>query len=125
MNRQIWEEDEKNYFSDTEIQCPCCGYSLIQRDFLGKMNKAREIAGIPFKINSWCRCTVHNHMVGGKKDSEHVNGYGADIEAATSRQRGIILAALREAGINRIGIAKTFIHAGGSMNKDRDVTWLY
>jgi len=119
----------KNYFPDNELQCPCCGKLNFSKDTKLKLNLARALAGIPFILNSACRCKAHNTEVGGKENSSHLcegqECTAVDIKATTSRQRYLILAALIGAGFNRIGIAKTFVHADADPTKDEKVIWLY
>tara|TARA_R110000803_G_scaffold209155_2_gene278439 strand:- start:62 stop:391 length:330 start_codon:yes stop_codon:yes gene_type:complete len=97
----------------------------MNEEFLVKLDEAREIAGIPFIINSAYRSPEQNARVGGKPNSSHLRGLAVDIKANDSRTRGLILKALRQVGFNRIGIAKTFIHVDADTEKDQDVTWLY
>jgi len=94
-------------------------------DFLAKLDEAREIADIPFKINSAFRTPEHNAKIGGKPNSSHLRGLAVDIRAADSRTRFIILNALIKVGFSRIGIAKTFIHVDLSKDKAEKVVWVY
>jgi len=71
------------------------------------------------------RCTAHNRASGGKKDSAHLDGLAADIVCTDSRTRGYILGALYEAGFNRIGIHKEFLHVDDHPAKSADLVWLY
>jgi zinc D-Ala-D-Ala carboxypeptidase len=93
--------------------------------FLAKLDEAREIADIPFKINSAFRTPEHNAKIGGKPNSSHLRGLAVDIRAADSRTRFIILNALIKVGFNRIGIAKTFIHIDDDPEKSGKVVWVY
>jgi len=113
-----------SYFTKKEMACQCCGKSEMDRGLIDRLNVARGLAGIPFKINSAYRCITHNHKVGGKVNSAHTCGYAADISCKTSRHRHIILKALRAVGFNRIGIYKTFIHVDCDPEKVEDVTWV-
>jgi hypothetical protein len=94
-------------------------------DFLEKLDKARGFSGAPYVINSGWRCGRHNKEVGGKSDSEHIYGQGADIVADTSTIRFHIVRGLVLAGFKRIGLGKNFIHAGNSLVLPGDVLWHY
>jgi zinc D-Ala-D-Ala carboxypeptidase len=93
--------------------------------FLTMLDSARELAGIPFVINSAFRTEEHNKKVGGKPNSSHLKGLAVDIKATNSRTRFLVLNALIAAGFNRIGIADTFIHVDFDLTKDKDVIWTY
>ena len=112
------------YFTKEEMACRCCGKNEMSQGFMDRLNAARGLAGIPFKINSAYRCITHNHKIGGAVNSAHTRGYAADIACTTSAMRHIILKALRAVGFNRIGIYKTFIHVDCDPDKVRDVTWV-
>ena len=96
-------------------------------DFIRKLDEARETAGIPFKVNSGYRTPFHNTMVGGVKDSSHMNipCCAVDIEAKDSKTRFLIISSAIKVGINRIGIGKNFIHLDSDITKSQDVTWHY
>ena len=100
-------------------------YKYMSVPFLNKLTKARENAAIGFKISSGYRTPEHNEKVGGVKGSSHTNGCAVDIYAPTSRQKYIIINALLQAGFNRIGIAKNFIHVDNDASKNEDVIWTY
>ena len=108
-----------------EFGCPCCGDYEMDMYLLGRLDKARERAGVPFQINSGYRCAVHNEEVGGSSTSSHLDGCAVDIACNTSKHRHAILRGLIEAGFTRIGIGKTFIHADLDLSKDGSVIWLY
>ena len=115
------------YFKHEEFASPDVPHSgsYMDDDFLTMLDNAREIAGIPFKINSGYRTIEHNYEVGGKPNSSHIVGKAADLSVKGSRQRWIITEALIQAGFNRIGIAKTFIHVDSDDTKDANVIWTY
>lgn len=114
-------------FSRREFKCPCCGVCNINKEFLAKLQHARQIAKIPFRVNSGCRCLTHNKLVGGVYTSDHIsvdNGTecsAADIVCYNSNSRYIIIKAALEAGINRIKIYKNFIHLGISTVNPQDI----
>ena len=115
----------KNYFKRSEEWCPCCHSGGLVPDFREKLNKAREIAGVPFVLNSAYRCERHNAEVGGSETSSHLVGCAVDIKCENSRIRWIIIEALKQAGFNRIGIGKTFVHVDDDLTKKQDLIWLY
>ena len=115
------------YFTYEEFDSPDLGNSGINmdRNFLQKLELAREIAGIPFKINSGYRTKEHNRKVGGKEKSSHLIGKAADVAYANSRERWVIITALQDAGFNRLGIAKGFVHVDSDTSKSPNVIWTY
>lgn len=99
--------------------------AYMQDDFLRMIDAAREVAGIPFVVNSGFRTEQHNRAVGGSPSSSHLNGWAADIRATNSTQRWIIIAACLQAGFTRIGVADTFVHIDCDPDKAENVMWLY
>ncbi len=114
------------YFTLDEFDCPSHKGSGVNMDgnFIAKLEQAREIAGIPFKINSGYRTKERNQQVGGVKNSSHLIGVAADIAVGSGNERYIILNALIKAGFKRIGVAKTFIHCDTDSQKLNSV-WTY
>jgi len=115
------------HFSINEFDSPDLPNSGLNmdNDFLQMLDMAREIANIPFKINSGYRTKEHNKKVGGKSDSSHLVGKATDIAYKDSRERYIIITSLQEAGFNRLGIAKTFVHVDNDQTKAPNVIWTY
>ena len=101
--------------------------SLMKPSTLEKLDKARDIAGIPFVVNSGIRTPKHNKAVGGTDDSSHLEqkGYAVDLKCTDSRSRFIMFHALLKAGFTRIGIRKDFIHVDDDPNKSPQVIWTY
>lgn len=93
-------------------------------NFLYKLEHARELAAIPFKITSGYRTADHNKSVGGVPNSSHLIGVAADIAVGSGNERYIILNALIRAGFSRIGVAKNFIHCDTDISKPNSV-WTY
>ena len=58
--RNLFYKMELKYFRRSEFNCKCgCNTNYIDSDFLEMMDRARRIAGVPFKINSGYRCEKH------------------------------------------------------------------
>lgn len=118
------------YFKHEEFDSPDLPNSGVNmdRNFLQKLELAREIAGIPFKINSGYRTKEHNDAIYfGKKPikSSHLIGKAVDIAYSNSRERWLIITALQDAGFNRLGISKGFVHADTDETKAPNVIWTY
>ena len=115
------------YFKYEEFASPDVPHSgnYMDDDFLTMLDNARELAGIPFKINSGYRTIEHNDKVGGKQNSSHIVGKAVDISIRNSRERWIILDALMQVGFNRFGLANTFIHVDSDQEKSQNVIWTY
>ena len=120
------------YFELSEFDSPDQENSGVNMDhnFLRMLDKAREIAGVSFKINSGYRSETHNLKVGGvprsetNRGSSHLYGFAADISCTNSNHREIIVRSLIQAGFTRLGVAKSFIHVDNDPNKV-DALWLY
>ena len=120
------------YFTLDEFDSPDAegSGSNMDSNFLSMLDNARDMADIPFKINSGYRTQEHNIEIYrrlGKKpiDSAHLKGKAADISCSGSRERWIIITALQDAGFSRIGIANNFIHVDSDESKSSNVIWTY
>jgi len=120
------------YFSHSEFDSPLEKGSgeRMQPKFLEKLDKAREIAKIPFTITSGYRVPADIERLAKRgykvsKNSSHLKGCAADIAILDSNSRYIILDALLKAGFNRIGISNTFIHVDSDLDKPQNVIWTY
>ncbi len=115
------------YFEYSEFDSPDQkgSYKHMDVEFLNKLAQARKIAAVGFKITSGYRSPEHNEKVGGVPNSSHTLGHAGDIYAPTSRQKYIIINALLQAGFDRIGVAKNFIHVDDDPSKNEEVIWTY
>lgn len=132
MNLDIWKKSVKKveeemalkYFKLSEFDdAPGTGKNM-KKEFLTKLDKARAIADVPFKITSGYRSKETNKRVGGVSTSSHLKGLAADISCKDSSTRQKIVNALIQVGFTRIGIADTFIHCDTDKDK-QDAIWLY
>lgn len=118
---------EITFFVSSEFDSPDApgsGDRMNQR-FVQMIDKAREIADVPFHITSGFRTERHNATIGGTLNSAHLRGYAADIACTTGSRRMAIVKALIEAGFRRIGIAETFVHCDCDPELPQDVIWTY
>ncbi len=114
-----------SYFVLEEFDCKCgCGLNNTDLDLVTLLEEARELARIPFNINSGCRCDRHNRRVGGSQNSSHLRGMAVDIRATSSKARFAIMQALFMVGFSRIGIHKKFIHVDIDRKKPSVVLFL-
>ncbi len=91
------------------------------------VDKMRHRAAIPFNITSAYRSQEYNDKLkNSSKNSAHIKGKALDIAATDSRSRYLIIEAAIYYGIQRIGIADSFIHIDiDDIEKPAKVAWLY
>jgi len=127
-------KENLRYFTLSEFDSPDLegSGSNMKNKFLIKLDEARHLAGIPFKINSGFRTAAHNQYLldspkyKASKTSAHLDGLAADISVTDSRSRWIVINSLMLAGFVRIGIADTFIHVDlAKANKTQNCVWTY
>ena len=120
------------YFTYEEFDSPDekgSGKSFMDKTFLSLLDRAREEAGVPFKITSGFRTQAYNKDLlkrgyKASKNSSHLKGCAADISCKSSDKRLKIVKALIKVGYTRLGIAKSFIHVDNDPDKP-DAIWLY
>lgn len=66
----------------------------LHPDLWAFLDRAREIAGVPFIITSGLRTPEHNKRVGGKPNSSHLKGLGCDLSVVDNYKRYKIQKAL-------------------------------
>ena len=103
------------YFKENEVVG-------LKTELVDMLDKAREIAGIPFVITSGYRDVTHNEDVGGVKDSSHTKGEAVDLRARNSHEHFLITKALMDAGFTRISKCyKSHIHCDIDSIKPKEV----
>ena len=115
------------HFQEKEFnKCsPSCSLQDMDQRTINRLDAAREIAGIPFVLNSAYRPEEWEKEHARTGTGAHPERRAVDIKCNTLRNRFLIVNALIKAGFTRIGIAKTFIHADDSEKLDSLVMWLY
>lgn len=115
------------YFTDDEFsRIPSAEGNDIQEVLKIKLDLAREISNVPYKITSAYRTEITNKKCGGLSNSSHLKGLAVDIynDYTNKGKTARILYGLIKAGFSRIGIAKDFIHVDCDESKP-DAIWDY
>lgn len=99
--------------------------SNMDKNFLFRLDAARDIADVPFVIISGFRTPEHNEIVGGRSNSSHLTGYAADIRVMTSKAMLSVVKALLAVGFTRIGINNNAVHVDCDPSKPQNVLWDY
>lgn len=118
------------YFTPAEIACRGTGKLLVDEEAMNALQKARELMGKPFVINSAYRSPEHNKRIGGAPLSRHVKGQAFDI--ATRRNgkllfdRKELFQACLKAGFRGFGFYENFLHVDTRpLKKDGSITtWI-
>jgi zinc D-Ala-D-Ala carboxypeptidase len=116
------------FFQPHEFECNCgeCGLGMaaMDIDFVERLDLARALSGVSYKLNSAIRCEAHNSTIErAKPDSSHIYGLAVDISTNSSYQRYKILYGLIKVGFCRIGIYKNYIHVDDDPSKPQSVAW--
>ena len=103
---------------------------LMEPDFVQALDICRDIYGYPMKITSGFRTIQHNRSLIEKgykasPKSSHLLGWAADIYCPNSARRFLMVEALLDAQITRIGVGSNFIHADMDPNKTQNLMWTY
>ena len=123
--------DNIKHFTPRDFTCQCAGLCdhpvVISLDTVAKLDKIREIIGLPVKILSGSRCKRYNTRMGGQSRSAHVpkNGvsHGVHVFCPDSSFRFAFLAAALPV-FNRIGIGKDYIHIDDDPELPPVVVWV-
>lgn len=85
------------YFKDEEVVG-------LDPELVSKLDNARHVAGVPFKITSGKRSADQNSVLrGAVADSSHLTGKAVDLAVEGSRELYLMLKGLYAAGFRRIG----------------------
>lgn len=69
------------HFKRSEFACHCgCGYDTVDAELLQVLQELREHFNQPINIVSGARCKIHNALVGGATNSQHLYAKAADIK---------------------------------------------
>lgn len=114
----------KEYFSPATD--PKIDFDKVEPLFLNMLNRAREIAGVPFVITSTYRSPEYSEAHGWSRTNAHteIPCAAADIACTGARERFLICKALLEVGFTRLGFDELHIHVDRSTALDQEVFWL-
>ena len=105
----------------------------INSVLIEKLQKVRNITGIPIIITSGVRCNFHNTSIKASMNSSHIPdscgiGNAVDIACTTSKYRYELVQVVQKF-FNRIGISggsyRGFVHLDVDRSKVQEVMWLY
>ena len=110
------------FFDDDEIKG-------LDTQFVAKLDDARGIAGVPFRITSGRRSEAENRRVGGTDNSAHLSGRAVDLRSRGSSSHFKILKGAYLSGIKRIGVyfdeegEPSHIHLDDASDLPQEVLW--
>lgn len=114
------------YFTEQETEG-------LDAKFIEQLDKARDIAGIPFTITSGFRSPEKNQSIlgsGAVADSSHLKGLASDQAVSNNHEVLLVVASLLSVGITRIGIYVNAegnpVHVHNDMDPDKpqQVIWI-
>lgn len=101
----------KNYFSERELSCPCCGVNGFKPETLARFNALREEVGEALPMTSGYRCAAYNTACGFTQT--HATGQAGDL-GVSYITAFYVLKEAPKLGFTGIGIKqkgdKRFIH---------------
>lgn len=66
-------------FYEDEFYSPDTRTARMETEFMYKLQKLRNVVGLPFQIDSGWRTAAYNAILQGASDSKHMEGIAADI----------------------------------------------
>jgi len=115
---------EWTYFKPEEVEG-------LDEEFVAKLDQARHIAGIPFKITSGLRTLETNKsIIGASPDSSHLQGLAVDLLVENDHEVSLIVDAAKAVGITRRGIyvdaknVPTHVHLDVATDRVSEVIWI-
>ncbi len=119
------------HFTDKELRCRCCGFQLMDSEFLELLEELRRIYNRSIILLSAYRCPEHNNEVSTTGfNGVHTLGKAVDIKVYGKNAYELVEIAMmlqfKGFGFNQSGIkSKRFIHLDNLCSKDRPYIWSY
>lgn len=115
------------YFQESEFQkcAPSCSSSDCREESLKRLDEARCLAGVPFRLTSAYRSPSWEKNKHRSGSGAHTKGCAFDIACSDSVSRYRIVDGAMRAGFTRIGISSSFIHLDDYEKFVKPVIWLY
>lgn len=105
------------YFTDEEVKG-------LDNELVSKLDTARKVAGVPFRITSGLRTCAANTSALGVENSSHLKGLAVDLGLDAGSDRFAIVKALLGAGFVRIGVYDKHVHVDTDPDKPQSVMWV-
>lgn len=105
------------FFSDEEAKG-------LDPELMSKLDTARAVAGVAFRITSGLRTCAANDAVLGVEGSSHISGKAVDLGVDDGTSRFAIVKGLLAAGFVRVGVYDKHIHADVDGTKPQNVCWV-
>lgn len=111
-------------FQEWEFTCSHTGKADMNELFMFKLQRLRDVLGIPLVITSGFRDPTHPVEAAKDAPGVHTLGRAVDI-AADGHKKYVILRTAMSLGFTGFGIAKTFIHLDDWDEPPRPNVWTY
>lgn len=122
------------FFTDKEVACKCgkCTSIPMDKEFMEKMDKLREICGFPFRVTSAYRCPTYNKVISSSGlNGPHTTGKAMDIYIDGQQCYRVLKEAMKLGftgiGVKQKGYAR-FLHLD-TLTSDgvhtRPIVWSY
>ena len=105
------------YFTDDEAKG-------LNPELMSKLDSARGVAGVPFRITSGLRTCAANDAAMGVEGSAHLKGMAVDLGVDSGSDRFAIVKSLLAAGFVRIGCYDKHVHVDLDPDKPQNVIWV-
>lgn len=96
----------------------------LDPELMSKLDTARAVAGVPFRITSGLRSCDANKIAMGVENSAHLSGKAVDLSVEDSASRFLIVKGLLAAGFVRIGVYDHHVHCDVSLTLPQNMMWV-